>query len=338
MNYEPFIVASALRDPVACVIDQGGDARGLMADACLPPAAPHAADAADGAVPLSRFVAFSQLAAARLGRRDFGWRAGMRFDPENLGEVGRAALRAPTLGCALTLLRDAFCAVQGASQLRLWVNEGEAALSYRILDPDIWPREQDAALTLAVLAQLIGRAAGGPGALSHVAFEQGSARVGRGPLAGVDCPVSYDAPCNALFFPARLLDRRMPRCDAAAWPMLAADARSGSRIAAARDPLPHRVRREMQVRLGFGDVDQTSVAAALGLSRRTLRRRLEEDGATFSDLLAETRERAARRLLADPSLSLAEIAERLSYADQSAFERAFRKRVGVTPARFRKGG
>lgn len=203
MPHEPITVASALHDPVACAIEQGG----RMADVKLAAAARQGADAAERSAPLSRVAAFSQLAAARLGRSDFGWRAGMRFDPENLGGVGRAALRAPTL------LRDAFSCVQGASQLRLSIADGEAALNHRIFDPDIRPREQDAALTLAVLAQLVRRAAPGPGAVSHVALELGSARI----PPGIDCPVSYDAPCNAPFFPAGPLDRPMPRGDAATW-------------------------------------------------------------------------------------------------------------------------
>jgi AraC-like DNA-binding protein len=53
--------------------------------------------------------------------------------------------------------------------------------------------------------------------------------------------------------------------------------------------------------------------------------------------LADTRLRAAQRLLSDTRLSIAEIAVRTGHADQSALTRAMKARLGVTPARWRRG-
>jgi len=73
----------------------------------------------------------------------------------------------------------------------------------------------------------------------------------------------------------------------------------------------------------------------LGLSVSTLRRRLEEEGASFQQLKDECRRTAAIRYLADTDLTLADIAVLLGFDEPSAFFRAFRRWTGTTPARYR---
>lgn len=76
-------------------------------------------------------------------------------------------------------------------------------------------------------------------------------------------------------------------------------------------------------------------AAVLHMSARTLQRRLEGEGTTFSAIVDATRELVARELLGDPSLALAEIGYRVGFADLASFSRAFKRWVGVSPGRFR---
>lgn len=78
------------------------------------------------------------------------------------------------------------------------------------------------------------------------------------------------------------------------------------------------------------------VAKRLGLSSRTLQRRLAGEGLSFSDVVEHTRATVARRLLKEQNLALAEVAELLGFSDQSAFTRAFRGWAGTTPAEFRR--
>jgi AraC-like DNA-binding protein len=74
-----------------------------------------------------------------------------------------------------------------------------------------------------------------------------------------------------------------------------------------------------------------AVAAMLGLSERSLRRRLAAEGTSFGDVVAEQRSRTALHLLADPGLRLPDIADRLGYATAASFGRAFRRWYGVSP-------
>lgn len=79
-----------------------------------------------------------------------------------------------------------------------------------------------------------------------------------------------------------------------------------------------------------------SVAAVMGVSVRTLQRRLAEHGVDFSSIIEKTRFEAAMRLMRDRSIGLLEIALELGYSDLSSFSRAFRRWTGVAPGRFRR--
>lgn len=81
-----------------------------------------------------------------------------------------------------------------------------------------------------------------------------------------------------------------------------------------------------------------SISSDLGMSERTFARRLREDGTSFRALTDEVRREMARSYLADPSLTLAQVAYLLGYADQSAFSNSFRRWTGQSPRRFRAQG
>lgn len=93
-----------------------------------------------------------------------------------------------------------------------------------------------------------------------------------------------------------------------------------------------RVRLAIQHALATGPPTSDRVAGRLAMSPRTLQRRLQEHGLGFAQLLEQTRRGLAERYLADPSLSLAEVAYLCGYQEQTSFFRAFRQWTGETPS------
>jgi AraC-like DNA-binding protein len=79
----------------------------------------------------------------------------------------------------------------------------------------------------------------------------------------------------------------------------------------------------------------SSIATQLRLSRRTLVRRLEHEGTSFRSVLEAHRRRRSLELLADPSLDVSEIADRLGYSEPSNFSRAFRRWFDKSPREYR---
>lgn len=77
-------------------------------------------------------------------------------------------------------------------------------------------------------------------------------------------------------------------------------------------------------------------ARALGIHPRTLQRRLQSEGTTFEKIKDDVRRQLAESLLAQPSVSLSQIALILDYADSSAFSRSSRRWFGEAPTTVRR--
>jgi AraC-like DNA-binding protein len=99
--------------------------------------------------------------------------------------------------------------------------------------------------------------------------------------------------------------------------------------------LRHRVERIIAKLLCGGKAETEPVAHELGMSVRTLARRLGELGVTFAQILDELRQDLALRYLRDPNLSLSQIAFLLGYSELSAFSHAFRRWTRTTPGEWR---
>jgi AraC-like DNA-binding protein len=80
----------------------------------------------------------------------------------------------------------------------------------------------------------------------------------------------------------------------------------------------------------------TLVAGRLGVSVRTLQRRLSGMGLSYSSLLEDVRYRQAQALLRDTDTSMTEIARLLGYSDASHFSRAFRRWGQQCPTVYRR--
>lgn len=97
-----------------------------------------------------------------------------------------------------------------------------------------------------------------------------------------------------------------------------------------------RVREKLGTALVRGDASLPIVAKQLGTSERVLQDRLKSEGTSFREELDATRHVLAMRYLRRTDMSIAGIALVLGYAEQSTFQRAFKRWSGQTPARYRR--
>ena len=96
-----------------------------------------------------------------------------------------------------------------------------------------------------------------------------------------------------------------------------------------------RVENTLAPLLPHGTARAGEVARALGMSERTLARRLAEEGVTFLAVLDDMRKELALHYLADASLSISRIAWLLGYQEVSGFTHAFRRWTGQAPTQTR---
>lgn len=151
-----------------------------------------------------------------------------------------------------------------------------------------------------------------------------------------DCPIRYNAPHNLLVLNASDLDRPFPGHNPELLEMLTPALAAALGDLQAQSSITEQVKVVLKRGLASGRPELADVAYDLGVSERTLQRRITEEGTTFRDLLTEARQELSRKLLSDPAADIDEIACLLGYQDTSSFYRAFREWEGVTPSRWRE--
>ena len=102
--------------------------------------------------------------------------------------------------------------------------------------------------------------------------------------------------------------------------------------------LQKRVRLAVAKMLSEGVPTLSLVASSLGMSARTLQRRLSDQEQSFQNLVDQARRELAQQLLRETDYSLAEVAFLTGFAEQSGFTRAFKRWSGKTPRSYRIGG
>lgn len=151
-------------------------------------------------------------------------------------------------------------------------------------------------------------------------------------------PVHFGGGSNTMVIRREDADRSLLGADAA---LSAIVRRRLEKALAERDrpdtgSLAARVRRMILEELGQGTLAPEAVARRLGMSARTLSRRLAQEHTSFRHILDDARCQFATALLHDRSLSVGDIAFFLQYSEPAAFHRSFKRWTGQTPRGFRQ--
>jgi len=151
------------------------------------------------------------------------------------------------------------------------------------------------------------------------------------------CPIKFAAARNAIVFRRSDLDLPFITYNADLVAMLSPQidrelARKRSELTVA-----DRVKWVLVRLLGGRAPEIHDVAKELGMSCRTLQRRITAEQTTFRRLISDARRELARQYLLQPALEFAEVACLLGYEDPNSFFRAFREWEGTTPSEWRRG-
>jgi AraC-like DNA-binding protein len=149
------------------------------------------------------------------------------------------------------------------------------------------------------------------------------------------CPIRFDVENSALVMDAAELALPMPQPDPELSRILERHAEQVVGQLPTESDVIACVKRAIMTGLRDADVSVSHTAQQLGMSVRTLQRRLQDSGQSFDDVYDSTRRELARRYLADPKLSIQETAHLLAFGDLRGFYRAFRRWQDCTPAQYR---
>ncbi|MBS0365217.1 MAG: AraC family transcriptional regulator [Proteobacteria bacterium] len=149
------------------------------------------------------------------------------------------------------------------------------------------------------------------------------------------CPVKFGEARNRMVFPSEWLSRPL----AAHSPVTAAEMRAVLDARAHRDggagSAAVAAVEQVLNRAAGRSPSIEDVARTLGVSVRTLRRRLEEAGCSFRELIDRVRARGAQQMLGERGVTVAQVGARLGFSDVRAFRRAYKRWVGRAPGTLR---
>jgi AraC-like DNA-binding protein len=144
----------------------------------------------------------------------------------------------------------------------------------------------------------------------------------------------FEQPFTGLVFDRALLDMAQPNKDEGIHEALQTLAERRVSQLAQRVPYAARVR-ELLIQRGWpARIDMQAVARELGLSARSLRRRLAAEGKSYAELEQDAFGIVATRLLRDQRRTIQETAHELGFSDTSTFHRAFKRSTGTTPSKY----
>lgn len=293
---------------------------------------------ADGArIPITAHAAVFELAAQSVDDDCLGLRFGATRDTRDAGLIGYLGIASQTLGDALRNLSRYSRVFSDALEIDTsdLAKLGDLRWAFRI-PAGLRTRQMiefSAANLVQATRQLTGR--------NIVPVEVTFAHPRNEHLDAFDrffgCKVQFGGAGNRLRFRQSDLLTHLVNADDRLLAILRSycDEILGSH-AKKSPPLVDQVERLIVQRLTGGEAKADTIAAELGMTRRTLTRKLAELGTSFQSLLDGLRKELAQRYLTDSGISMAEIAFLLGYTETSAFTHAFRRWTGRTPRQARR--
>lgn len=286
----------------------------------------------DQRIPAESVVRLLELAAKACGDEQLGLRMAQARQLSDFGMVSLLISHQPTLRDALQTLIDYRHLINDSLALKMEEVGHQVILREEVISGQ--PAQQASELAMGVLMRLCSGVLGPAWRPSYVCFTHAMPRETVLHQRFFRCPVHFDSEFNALVCEAD--DLAVP--NPAAAPALAHYAQ---RLVDTLPSLPEpstvqEVRKAIYLMLASGQATTSYVAQTLGLSVRTMQRRLDAAGIDFSQLVNEVRTDLVQRYLDNPRHSLGTISQMLGYSAPSAFTRWFGAQFGSSPQRWRE--
>lgn len=286
--------------------------------------------------PIDHITRLWHAAASCTQDAGFGLKVGSGVRPASFNVVSFLMQSAPTLRQAFALVQQCqslisdggrFQTVAGADACWVVYHPQQGSLAFS-------PHQIEAALAAAVVFScwVTGTS------LRPLAVQLSHARLG--PVTGYrevfHCPVTFEQAFSGALIANRQLDAPLPHADARLAQLLHGHARERVAALSVRSELEPALRSWIASQLQSYLPTRAQAARMLGLTERTLARRLQAQGLSFSGLLDDGRREAALHALAQTQRSIAEIGLALGYAEPSAFNHAVRRWIGCAPSAWRQ--
>lgn len=281
------------------------------------------------------FIALEGSALELTGDDGLGLRVAEQSSEAAFDVLAHLAAHAPTLRDAVALCIQFQRLLMEGTALTLRERGDSAIVRCEFPRSTLRGDRMLAELAMGGLARMIRIFTGHAAKLRAVSFEHPRPPYARAYARVFGGAERFSQRFTGIEFDRALLDRRQLHHHPELYSVLHGDAKSKLERMARGQRFVDRVQQYLLSVPPKRMPDMTGVARDLGLSTRSLRRRLAEDGASYKALVQSVLEIRATQMLGDPNRTIQQTAAEMGFSDPSAFQRAFKRWKGMTLGQFK---
>lgn len=292
-------------------------------------------DKPENRIPFEQQQVLWSLALERGQTPGFGLHFARCIQPASFGLIGYMLMNCRRIGeCLDATVKYQFLAGQGG-EYSLERSAKTTALSYTPVNPE---HPVTAHRVVALLAAVVsfGRWLVAEFKPLRVEFRHPAPADPREYIEFFGCPVVFDSAVDRLLYDPAVDSLTVPNASDDLLLLLSERANRLLESLSQHSGIAARIASLMATQLNSSVPEKSVIAAQLGMSERTLQRRLQDEGTSYQEILDNTRHHLAQELLKNTRIPLTDIALQLGFAEPSAFFRAFKKWQGTTPGQYRE--
>ncbi|MES2716306.1 MAG: AraC family transcriptional regulator ligand-binding domain-containing protein [Pseudomonadota bacterium] len=263
-----------------------------------------------------------------------GLKVGIGLPLQAMNITGLLMMHSPSLREALANMERYQQLVSNSGRLSVHPLPGGLELRYAVTPCHVAMHPMQIDSVFGGLLAFLRRCCSRDIAPQHLVLTAPDARLAPRYAALLGVPVTLAAPGVRVVYTHQALAQPFQGADPALLGLVRAQADGLLRSLNSSESLEAAVRAALGS-LGFRGLDCSGLARSLGLSPRTLQRRLRDSGMPFRRMLEAARMEEALRLLTQGSMPLPDIADHLGYAEPSSFWHAVKTCWGATPKELR---
>lgn len=313
-------------------VSRGADPAAVLPSSIAP--LPDACEE-DARVPVTRLRGFWDRAAKSVSDPAFGLHAALAAEDSTFGAFSFLIVTSSTWGEAMDRVCRYLKLMDSGSRYLLKVDAGRARYEVRSLAPRR-DRRHLIEFSVMICFAFSQRHVAIPWSPIDVSFRHAAPPDTAAYAAAFGMRPSWNADYSGFSFDSSLLASPLRRADVELSATLERFAKQLEEAMPETGDLAQLLGAEVEQRLPGGDVSLKALAGALGMTPRTLQRRLKDLGSSHQAIVDGVRHQQAGSMLLDASLTLEEIGFLLGFASGPAFNRAFKRWSGRTPGASRR--
>jgi AraC-like DNA-binding protein len=286
-------------------------------------------------VPYAAVLQLIERAATVLGDSSLGLRLGASYEARDSGLLGFVMLNSPSLREALNNLQRYFRVIGDGEDIEFERNGPRLMLRFRESEPALRGLRHKSEYMAAIIVRACRDMTRKRIAPSRVEFIHARPNANVAYDRYLGCPVRFQSEWDALVYDDQVMQLPIIGSDDKLLKVLERACRQVLGPTPRKQELVHDVRDWAMERITKGPLLINDCARSLGMSSKTLERRLADKGKTFSALVDDLRSGLAKQCLRETNFRLEQVAYLTGYSEPAALVRAFKRWTGTTPMQYR---